>query len=397
MARMPPMQCRSDVLALPRARSGPTTSSRRSRTRWIARSATFAERAGRFGYAWWSRRSSSTSRCSSGSASRTDVVRKEMYDFEDKGGRRIALRPEGTAPVVRAFVQHRPPAPWKVWYVAPHFRYERPQKGRYRQHWQVGAEVLGRRRPRRSTSRSSRSPTASTARSGCATSRLSINSMGDAGRPRRATSTRCASTCSRTRGALGDDVPRAGRGEPAAGARLEGRRLAGRDRARAADHRAPRRRRRATHFEAVQRGLDRLGIALRDRRRGSCAGFDYYTSTTFEFGSDALDAAQNAIGGGGRYDKLAEQMGGPPTPGHRVRHRHRAGADRVRRRGRRRRRRRAAARRVRRRRHGRTPTEVTLLVTELREDGHARRPRLRWPVGEGADEGGRPVGRAVRA
>src|SRR3954464_15642197 len=73
----------------------------------------------------------------------TDVVRKEMYDFDDKGGRRIALRPEGTAPVVRAFVQHRPPVPWKVWYLAPHFRYERPQKGRYRQHWRLGAEVLG--------------------------------------------------------------------------------------------------------------------------------------------------------------------------------------------------------------------------------------------------------------
>src|SRR5215208_2629138 len=70
----------------------------------------------------------------------TDVVRKEMYEFEDKGGRRLALRPEGTAPVVRAFVQHHPQPPWKVWCLAPHFRYERPQKGRFRQHWQVGAE-----------------------------------------------------------------------------------------------------------------------------------------------------------------------------------------------------------------------------------------------------------------
>src|SRR4051794_2317241 len=73
----------------------------------------------------------------------TDVVRKEMYDFEDKGGRRIALRPEGTAGVARAFAQHHPTVPWKVWYVAPHFRYERPQKGRFRQHFQVGAEALG--------------------------------------------------------------------------------------------------------------------------------------------------------------------------------------------------------------------------------------------------------------
>src|SRR4051812_26629397 len=73
----------------------------------------------------------------------TDVVRKEMYDFEDKGGRRIALRPEGTASVVRAFVQHRPTTPWKAWYAGPNFRYERPQAGRTRQHHQLGVEVLG--------------------------------------------------------------------------------------------------------------------------------------------------------------------------------------------------------------------------------------------------------------
>ena len=73
----------------------------------------------------------------------TDIVTKEMYDFEDKGGRRIALRPEGTASVVRAFVEHRPLVPWKAWYVTPAFRYEKPQKGRYRQHHQVGIEVLG--------------------------------------------------------------------------------------------------------------------------------------------------------------------------------------------------------------------------------------------------------------
>src|SRR5919106_967678 len=73
----------------------------------------------------------------------TDVVRKEMYDFEDKGGRRMALRPEGTASVVRAYVQHRPTPPFKAWYVAPNFRYERPQAGRFRQHHQLGVEALG--------------------------------------------------------------------------------------------------------------------------------------------------------------------------------------------------------------------------------------------------------------
>ena len=66
-----------------------------------------------------------------------------MYDFPDKGGRMLALRADGTASVARAFAQHQPVTPWKVWYVAPNFRYERPQKGRYRQHWQVGVEVLG--------------------------------------------------------------------------------------------------------------------------------------------------------------------------------------------------------------------------------------------------------------
>src|SRR4051794_26507419 len=73
----------------------------------------------------------------------TDVVRKEMYDFEDKGGRRIALRPEGTASVARAFIEHHPTTPWKVWYATPAFRYERPQAGRLRQHHQVGVEAIG--------------------------------------------------------------------------------------------------------------------------------------------------------------------------------------------------------------------------------------------------------------
>ncbi|MDE3223607.1 MAG: ATP phosphoribosyltransferase regulatory subunit, partial [Acidobacteriota bacterium] len=71
----------------------------------------------------------------------SDVAKKEMYVFEDRGGRRLALRPEGTASVVRAFVQHHPTTPWRAWYVTPAFRYERPQAGRYRQHHQLGVEV----------------------------------------------------------------------------------------------------------------------------------------------------------------------------------------------------------------------------------------------------------------
>ena len=134
----------------------------------------------------------------------TDVVSKEMYEFEDKGGRTLALRPEGTASVVRAYVQHRPTPPWKVWYVAPNFRYERAQKGRYRQHWQLGAEVLGVDDPALDVEvialldgfyRDL----------GLTGVTLALNSMGDAAEPARRTSPRCASTSSTTPRALGPE------------------------------------------------------------------------------------------------------------------------------------------------------------------------------------------------
>src|SRR6202048_2217872 len=73
----------------------------------------------------------------------TDVVRKEMYDFEDKGGRRIALRPEMTASVARAYLQNRPTTPWKSWQAGPNFRYESPQAGRFRQFYQLDLEAIG--------------------------------------------------------------------------------------------------------------------------------------------------------------------------------------------------------------------------------------------------------------
>ena len=73
----------------------------------------------------------------------SEVVGKEMYEFDDRDKRRLALRPEGTAPVVRAFIEHHPVVPWKVWYVTPAFRHEQPQAGRYRQHHQLGVEAIG--------------------------------------------------------------------------------------------------------------------------------------------------------------------------------------------------------------------------------------------------------------
>ena len=241
----------------------------------------------------------------------TDVVRKEMYDFDDKGGRRIALRPEGTAPVVRAFVQHHPPVPWKVWYLAPHFRYERPQKGRFRQHWQVGAEVIG------LDDADVDVELIALAHGfyedlGLGRVSLLLNSMGDE-QSRPAYVTLLREYLRDHAGALGDDFRERVEANPLRV--LDSKRDDWQD----VIERAPQitahlSDESSAHFERVQRQLDALGITYELAPR-LVRGFDYYTGTTFEFQSGALDAAQNAIGGGGRYGKLAEEMGGKPTSG----------------------------------------------------------------------------------
>jgi histidyl-tRNA synthetase len=279
--------------------------------RWIALVGAFARRASRFGFDLVVTPVFEHREVFQRVGESTDVVRKEMYDFTDKGGRAIALRPEGTAPVVRAFVQHRPPTPWKVWYVAPHFRYERPQKGRYRQHWQVGAEVLGSDDPDVDVE------VIALAHGfyrdlGLERVSLLLNSMGDErSRP---------AYVAMLREYLLDHAHELG-GEFRQ--RVEQNPLRVLDSKRDDWHdvieRAPQLTEHLSdesraHFETVQRRLDDLGIEHELAPR-LVRGFDYYTSTTFEFVSDALDAAQNAVGGGGRYDRLAEEMGGPPTPG----------------------------------------------------------------------------------
>jgi histidyl-tRNA synthetase len=241
----------------------------------------------------------------------SDVVGKEMYEFEDRDGTMLALRPEGTASVVRAYLQHRPTLPWKAWYETPMFRHERPQAGRYRQHHQVGIEVLGAVDADVDVEviwvadRFFRSL-------GLARYGLAINSMGDA-------------TCRPAYIELLTEYLRAHAGElceehrdridtnpmrvldckrPACRAVTEGV-------PHLVDHLCPDC---AAHFERVRVGLDALGIAATLEHR-LVRGFDYYTRTTFEFSSDAIESAQNGIGGGGRYDGLAEAMGGPSTPG----------------------------------------------------------------------------------
>ncbi|MCZ7536377.1 MAG: histidine--tRNA ligase [Acidimicrobiia bacterium] len=278
--------------------------------RWQALIGLFADRARRFGYGLCVTPVYEHVEVFRRVGETTDVVSKEMYEFEDKGGRRLALRPEGTAPIVRAFVQHRPLLPWKTWYVAPNFRHEKPQKGRYRQHWQIGVEALGVDDP--DIDIEVVALAAGFFRDlGLRRARLFLNSMGD------------ESTRSRYREVLlghyrdhaeviGDDMPRA---EANPLRILDSKR----DDWRAMLDSAPRlgdylSTESAAHFERVQEGLRALGIEYEIAPR-LVRGFDYYTGTTFEFQSDALDAAQNAIGGGGRYDRLAQDMGGPAVSG----------------------------------------------------------------------------------
>jgi histidyl-tRNA synthetase len=241
----------------------------------------------------------------------TDVVSKEMYEFEDKGGRRLALRPEGTASIVRAYVQHRPTPPWKVWYVAPNFRYERAQKGRYRQHWQVGAEVLGVDDPAVDVEVISLLD-GFYRELGLDDVTLVLNSMGDAtSRPGYVAALK--EYLLDHAGDLGPEYRERVEANPLR--LLDSKVPEWQDMIERApqltEHLSDAAR---SHFERVQEGLQALKIDYELAPR-LVRGFDYYTRTTFEFQTTALDAAQNALGGGGRYDGLAEEMGGPPTPG----------------------------------------------------------------------------------
>jgi histidyl-tRNA synthetase len=241
----------------------------------------------------------------------TDVVTKEMYDFVDKGGRHIALRPEHTASVCRAYAQHRPVPPWKVWYSGPNFRYERPQAGRYRQFDQVGIEVLGVDDAHLDAEVISLGWYFYKA-VGLQNVQLVVNSLGDAGdrgryvealaeyfeSRRTELSTEALATLERNPlRVLDSKRPQDAAAiaeAPTIGAYLS-------DDA-------------AAHFAAVRAGLDALQIPYVVNER-LVRGLDYYRRTTFEFISTTLDSAQNAVGGGGRYDGLVEDLGGPATPG----------------------------------------------------------------------------------
>ena len=243
----------------------------------------------------------------------SDVVQKETYTFEDRGGRSLTLRPEATAPICRAYLEHgmhREPQPVKLYTLGPMWRYDRPQKGRYREHWQLSVEAIG-----------SDDPAVDAEliqlyddllrRLGVRDYVLQLNSIGDANcrpayvrqleawldeheaelddeaRAKRATTPlRVFDVKSERVQAVLAEAPKIG--EALCDACRE-------------------------HFEQVRGFLDVLGVRY-ELAPTLVRGLDYYTRTTFEFKDEAI-GAQDTICGGGRYDGLIEAIGGPPTPG----------------------------------------------------------------------------------
>jgi histidyl-tRNA synthetase len=242
----------------------------------------------------------------------TDIVRKEMFTFEDKGGRSITLRPEGTAPICRAYLEHgmhKLAQPVKLFYVGPFFRHERPQAGRYRQFHQVGAEAIG-----------TDSPLADAeaimllsdllGELGVPGVELRLGSLGSLD-ARRAYLEELKAHLHAHEADLSEEVreridvnplrafdsdDEGTRGAMASAPTIVGA-LEGED---------------AAHFAEVRALLDAAGIEYAIDAT-LVRGIDYYTRTIFSFVCDAL-GAQSEIGGGGRYDGLIEQLGGPATP-----------------------------------------------------------------------------------
>jgi histidyl-tRNA synthetase len=242
----------------------------------------------------------------------TDIVRKEMFTFEDKGGRSVTLRPEGTAPICRAYLEHgmqKLAQPVKLFYAGPFFRHERPQAGRYRQFHQIGVEAIG-----------TDSPLADAeviallsdllAELGVPGVELRLGSLGSP-ESRREYLEELRAHLRENEDELSKEVRERIELNPlrAFDADDEGtravmssaptivERLGGED---------------AEHFAEVRALLDSAGISY-EIDPTLVRGLDYYTRTIFSFVCEGL-GAQSEVGGGGRYDGLIEQLGGPPTP-----------------------------------------------------------------------------------
>ncbi len=243
----------------------------------------------------------------------SDVVQKEMYTFQDRGGRSLTLRPEATAPICRAYLQHgmhRDPQPVKLFTIGPMWRYDRPQRGRYREHWQLSVEAIG-----------SDDPAVDAEliqfydellrRLGVADYVLELNSIGDANcRP--GYIRQLEQWLEEHDDQLDDEARAKSRTSPLRvfDVKSEQVRQVLADAPKIGDSLCEPCR---EHFEQVRGFLDALGVRYQ-LRPTLVRGLDYYTRTTFEFKDEAI-GAQDSICGGGRYDGLIEAIGGPATPG----------------------------------------------------------------------------------
>jgi histidyl-tRNA synthetase len=249
---------------------------------------------------------------SSGAGS--DVVQKETYTFADQGGRSLTLRPEGTAPIVRAYLEHglhRDPRPVKLFTIATMYRYSAPQRGRFREHTQLSAEVIGAPGPA-VDAELIQMYAELLRRLGVTAYELQLNSIGDlACRP--AYLERLNAWLDRHAGVLDDEARGKRATTPLRVFDVKNPRVL----AALAD--APKIGESlcdpcAEHYEQVKRHLEAVGVGYVEEPT-LVRGLDYYTRTTFEFKDTLTGAAQDTICGGGRYDGLVEQLGGDPTPG----------------------------------------------------------------------------------
>ncbi len=243
----------------------------------------------------------------------TDIVQKEMYSFDDGGGRSMTLRPEGTAPVARAYLEHgmhKLPQPVKLWYLSSFFRAEAPQKGRYRQFWQVGAEAIGAAGPETDAELIILLDDVLRA-VGVKDTHLRLSSLGTADTRREYREELAAWLHAHEDGLSPEVVARIDL-NPMRAFDADDRRTREtmRDAPILLNRLAPED---AEHFEHVKALLDDAGITY-ELDPTLVRGLDYYARTLWEFTSGAL-GAQSAVGGGGRYDGLIEQLGGPATPG----------------------------------------------------------------------------------
>ena len=243
----------------------------------------------------------------------SDIVQKEMYTFPDRGGRQLTLRPEATAPICRAYLEHglhREAQPQKLYTIAPMYRYDRPQRGRYREHYQLSVEAIGSDDPA-VDAEIIQLYSELLRRLGVTKYELYLNSIGDANcRP--AYLERLNAWLDEHDAELDEEARAKRQTTPLRVFDVKD------ERVRAALQAAPKIGESLCdecreHFTRVSDALDEYGVAYTVEPK-LVRGLDYYTRTTFEFKDEAI-GAQDSLCGGGRYDGLIEEIGGPPTPG----------------------------------------------------------------------------------